>query len=200
MTARRPVRNRPVSPWWAVLALALVVLLVASPGLLVVLAFAAALGAGGVLAWRRLPARPPADQARALAELTRERDGLAAELARARARVLEADQARAHAARAAELARELAGMRAALEGARAAHAGCPVRLAEAERRAEAAEMSAHAAWDAAASDVPRCRFCRGPLDEDGACPHWCDEASPEARGRLLSDPRSGARPLIGDGP
>jgi hypothetical protein len=197
---RRSVRNRPVSPWWALLFLGLVVLLVASPALLVVAAFVAALGAGGVLAWRRLPARPPAETARALLAVTRERDGLAAELARARAA---ATEAREHSA--AELGRELAGTRAALEGARAAHADCPGRLAEAERRAtdaearaQDAEQSAHAAWDAAASDVPRCRFCRRPLDEDGACPRWCDEAPPEPRRRLLADPLSGARPLIGD--
>jgi hypothetical protein len=184
--------------WAALVAVALVLVLAARPAAFAVLVLAAALGGCGVLAWRRLSACSPTAVARALAVLEAERDGLVAELTRARARALEADQARGHAARAAELARELAGMRAALEGARAAHAGCPVRLAEAERRAEAAEMSAHAAWDAAASDVPRCRFCRRPLDEDGACPRWCDEAPPEPRRRLLADPLSGARPLIGD--
>jgi hypothetical protein len=91
-------------------------------------------------------------------------------------------QARRAAARAA-LERQLAAEQRARAAAEHAAAGLRDQLATLERQLADARASAAAAWDAAAERPPT--------------PPRPADAVADARARLLSSPRSGARPLVG---
>ena len=188
--ARRP-RRRSFGglPGWAWVALGVgLVLVLAHPGAfagLVVLAVVAGAAVAVRPSWRaRLAGRVAPRQ---LAEAVR----LAAQLDQARR---ERDQA-------------VTGQRAALDQADAAtrdRDGLAARLADVERqRAQLADQlaeardAAHAAWDAAASRpvVPwECPSCQCLFERPG----FDHEPCGTRRAEILADPRSGARPLVGE--